>query len=68
MERDFLEAFKWIRLAAEQGHATAQMNLGVFYQNGWGVQQDEAEAERWFRLSAEQGFEPAMKRLETLKK
>ena len=46
---------KWFRLAAEQGDAPAQHNLGVSYLNGEGVLQDDREAVKWFRLAAEQG-------------
>ena len=46
---------RWYRLAAEQGHAGAQSNLGVMYANGEGVLKDDAEAVRWYRLAAEQG-------------
>ena len=42
------------RLAAEQGHASAQYNLGVMYANGEGVPEDDAEAVRWYRMAAEQ--------------
>ena len=45
----------WYRLAADQGDAAAQFNLGVMYDNGRGVLKDEAEAVRWYRLAAEQG-------------
>ena len=45
----------WYRLAAEQGDASAQYNLGVMYAKGRGVLKDEAEAVRWYRLAAEQG-------------
>jgi hypothetical protein len=31
------EAVRWFRLAAEQGNALAQSNLGVMYANGEGV-------------------------------
>ena len=44
-----------IRLAAEQGDADAQYNLGVMYDNGEGVPEDDAEAVRWYRLAADQG-------------
>ena len=44
-----------IRLSADQGNASAQYNLGLMYDFGWGVPQDKAEAVRWFRLSADQG-------------
>ncbi len=43
------------RLAAEQGNASAQYNLGLMYDNGQGVTQDYAEAVKWYRLAAEQG-------------
>ena len=46
---------KQLRLAAEQGHASAQSNLGVMYANGEGVPQDDQEAVKWYRLAAEQG-------------
>jgi len=42
-------------LAAEQGYADAQFNLGLMYANGRGVPQDYAEAAKWFRLAADQG-------------
>ena len=50
----FTKAEKY-RLAAEQGDAEAQFNLGVMYDTGGGVLKDKAEAVRWFRLAAEQG-------------
>ena len=53
--QDYAEAVKWYRLAAEQGYAKAQNNLGVRYENGEGVLQDYAEAMKWYRLAAEQG-------------
>ena len=43
------------RARAEEGDALAQVNLGVMYENGRGVPEDDAEAVRWFRLAAEQG-------------
>ena len=41
---------------AEQGHASAQFNLGVMYDIGRGVLEDDVEAVRWYRLAADQGF------------
>ena len=32
--QDYAEAVKWYRLAAEQGYARAQYNLGLMYDNG----------------------------------
>ncbi|MEE2862811.1 MAG: tetratricopeptide repeat protein [Gemmatimonadota bacterium] len=43
------------RARAEEGDALAQLNLGVMYENGRGVPEDDVEAVRWFRLAAEQG-------------
>ena len=44
-----------LRLAAEQGDASAQFALGGKYYAGEGVPQDYQEAMKWFRLAAEQG-------------
>jgi hypothetical protein len=43
------------RARAEQGDARAQFNLGLMYDTGEGVPQDDAEAVRWYRLAADQG-------------
>ena len=45
--QDHAEAVRWYRLAAGQGYATAQFNLGVRDTNREGVPQDDAEAVRW---------------------
>ena len=63
MPLDDAEAVRWYRLAAEQGDATAQNNLGVAYNNGEGVPPDDAEAVRWYRLAAEQGDATAQNNL-----
>ena len=59
MAQDYKEAVKWYRLAADQGDASAQFNLGVMYDNGQGVAQDYKEAVKWYRLAADQGFASA---------
>ena len=41
---DYAEAVKWYRLAAAQGNADVQFNLGTMYYDGKGVTQDYAEA------------------------
>ena len=53
--RDYVEAVKWYRLAAQQGDVSAQFNVGVMYGMGQGVVRDYAEAAKWTRLAAEQG-------------
>ena len=57
--QDYVEAAKWFRMAAEQGHATAQNQLGYCYECGVGVSQDYQEAVKWYRKSADQGDEAA---------
>ncbi|MGM9822925.1 MAG: toll/interleukin-1 receptor domain-containing protein, partial [Muribaculaceae bacterium] len=54
-KKNYTEAVKWYRKAAEQGHAGAQNNLGVCYENGYGVTKDYYEAVKWYRKAAEQG-------------
>ena len=57
--RDYATAVRLIRPLAEQGDASAQYNLGVFYDNGLGVPQDKVRAYLWLNLSAAQGREGA---------
>ncbi len=52
---DYATALREYRPLAEQGHATAQYNLGIMYDNGQGVLQDYAKAVKWVRKAAEQG-------------
>ena len=42
-------------MAAEQGDADAQDNLGGCYYEGKGIEQDFKEAVKWYRMAAEQG-------------
>ena len=54
--KNYPEAMRWWRKAAEQGLAEAQFNLGHRYREGRGVKQDDREAVRWYRKAAEQGY------------
>ena len=58
--RDYATALRLIRPLAKQGDATAQYNLGVFYDNGLGVPQDHVRALMWLNLSAAQGEKNAV--------
>jgi TPR repeat protein len=49
--QDYAEVVWWLRVAAEQGEAQAQYNLGVMYESGSGVRGDYTEAHMWFNLS-----------------
>ena len=53
--KDYDEAIKWYRLAAAQGDAFAQNNLGGMYKTGQGVAKDYVEAIKWYRVAAAQG-------------
>ena len=53
--QDHAEAVRHFRLAADQGHALAQVNCGTMFEYGIGIAQDRAEAIRWFRFAAAQG-------------
>jgi len=53
--QDYLEAARWYQLAADQGNARAQDNLGVRHVLGDGVPQDDVQAVRLYRLAADQG-------------
>jgi hypothetical protein len=56
-----------LRAAAEQGHPTAQRELGDRFRDGtMGLPRDRAEAERWYRRAANQGEEPAKRALARL--
>jgi len=52
---DYEGAFFWYSQAAEQGYLPAQLNLGIMYDEGIGVEENDSEAAKWFRLAAEQG-------------
>ena len=59
--RDYAEALKWYRKAAEQGVAEAQNNLGLMYEKGMGVLQDMIAAHMWLTIAAANGDKKAVK-------
>ncbi len=55
--RDDAEAVRLYRLAADQGNALGQTNLGYMYATGrGGLAMDEAEAVRLYRLASDRGY------------
>lgn len=52
---DDVEAVKWYHKAAAQGHAKAQVNLGICY----AIAGDDANAVDWYRKAADQGVAQA---------
>ena len=55
VEQDYTKAVSYFRIAATQGHSSAQNYLGLCYDDGLGVNEDDVEAVKWFRKAAEQG-------------
>ena len=58
--QDNQQAYKWYRLAADQGVREAQYDLGVMYENGLFVPQDYILAHMWGNLAAASGSESAV--------
>lgn len=61
-------AVSWYRKAAEQGVAVAQFQLGLKYDLGEGVPEDDVMAVSWYRKAAEQGNADAQKALAALQR
>lgn len=56
LQQNYKEAAKWYRKSALQGHKFGQHNLGVMFENGFGVTKDYYIAEIWYRKAAKQGY------------
>lgn len=56
---DYPKTIYLLTKAAKLGHAVAQYNLAVMYDNGLGITRDPYAAFEWYHLSAEQGYEEA---------
>lgn len=63
---DYATAWRGFLIAAEQGDASAQFNLGLMYDYGQGVPRDYAEAVKWYRRAADQGNARAQYNLGTM--
>lgn len=58
VSRDYAEAEKWYRKAAEQGHPDAMLYLAMLYFNGNDIiNKDFKEVEKWYRRSALKGYD-----------
>ena len=62
-KNNFVEAMRWYRVAADQGHLESQNNVGMFYVAGMGVKKDVAEGARWLRKAADRGHDVAQRNL-----
>ena len=52
---DYTTAYKEFKVLAERGKSEAQYYLGIMYEYGRGVPEDDTEAVKWYRKAAEQG-------------
>ena len=53
------EVLKTARPLADNGNANAQYNMGVLYDEGYGVEQDYAKARQWYEKAAAQNYAKA---------
>jgi uncharacterized protein len=56
VKADAAAAARWFRLAAEQDHGVAALNLAYAYEHGDGVPKDREQAKFWARKAASQGL------------
>ncbi len=54
-KKEYDKAIPLFLEAAKQGHADAQLTLGVYYNNGTGLTTNFAKSSYWYRKAAEQG-------------
>jgi len=55
VKQNSAKAAKYYQLAADQGNAGAQCNLGRMYEHGQGVEQNNTKAFEYYQLAADQG-------------
>lgn len=67
VQRNYAQALKWFKMAADQGYDQGQYYLGVLYEGGYGVEKDPIEAFKWYHLSNAQLNERAKDGLDRLK-
>ncbi len=61
--QDFAAAMRKWRPLAEQAHARAQYQLGIMYEYGRGVPQNDVDAVKWYTMAASQGVAAAQYKL-----
>ncbi len=64
--KNYAEAAKWFKRAADLGHSPAQYYLGFLYSNANGLPLDFTAALRWYTMAAEQKNGAAMYQLGVL--
>lgn len=67
-EVDMPTAAKWFEKAAERGVVDSQFNLGVLFESGQGLPQDNEAALVWYSIAGSQGDQMAAGRVGILRK
>ena len=65
-EKNYAEAARWFKAAADLGLTDSQFNLAVLYERGLGVGQSLTEAYKWYSVAAAQGDTESRARIEVL--
>lgn len=60
VNRDYMVAYDYYRMAAEHNHPDAQAELGWMYEKGHGVPQDYYKSSYWYNLAAKNNHLVAM--------
>ncbi|EGB11459.1 hypothetical protein AURANDRAFT_21291, partial [Aureococcus anophagefferens] len=60
VDGQYMESFRYCKLAADQGYTQAQYNAGYCYENAEGVERNLGEAKRLYALSAAKGYGPGI--------
>jgi hypothetical protein len=66
--KDYPQAARWYRSAAEQGDLNGQYDLATLYAAGRGIPLDYESAYVWFSLAASSGHAPSARQLKNLSK
>lgn len=61
--KDLKKAFVLYLQAAEQGHTSAQEIVGIFYDFGYGIEQNDKKAVEWYTKAATKGHSVAQNNL-----
>lgn len=59
-DRNYEEAMKLYRRAADLGNLRARTNIGEMFQRGWSVDKNLDEAVLWYKLAAQNGWPNAL--------
>lgn len=63
IEKNYSEALKFLKVAAEQGHSASQEYVADIYYDGCGTEVDYVEARKWYELAAKNNRAYAFKQL-----